>query len=112
MDEAPRQVSFNKKQKQQPDDVADDVVLQVVKELCLGCGLCAQSCPRGAVSIRWGQADIDQKRCNLCRLCLEVCPQGAIVERIPVSSEELTATVANLKQQTDSLLERIERLRR
>jgi len=94
------------------DDIVDDVVLQVRKELCLGCRFCAQSCPQGAISIWWGQADIDHKRCNLCRLCLEVCPQGAIVERIPVSAEELTATVANLKQQTDALLERIERLKR
>jgi len=35
-----------------------------------------------------------------------------VTTRIPVSAEELTATVANLKQQTDALLERIERLRR
>jgi len=85
-------------------------VLKVNKDLCVGCGLCAESCPRGAISLFWGQAEIDPSRCNSCRLCLGVCPKGAIVERIPVSAEELMATVANLKQQTDTLLERIERL--
>ena len=87
-------------------------MLQVRKDLCLGCGLCAQSCPRGAISLLWGQAEIDQNRCNSCRLCVEVCPQGAIVERIPVSEEKLRATVASLSQQTVELLEWIERLKR
>ena len=83
-------------------------MLQVRKDLCLGCGLCAQNCPQQAIRLLWGQAEIDQSRCNLCRLCLEVCPQGAIVDRIPVSKDELQTTVATLKQRTDDLIERIE----
>ena len=86
--------------------------LKVNKDLCVGCGLCAESCPRGAISLPWGQAEIDQNRCDCCRSCVEVCPQGAIVERIPVSEKELMATIASLRQQTDELLERIERLKR
>ena len=87
-------------------------MLKVNKDLCMGCGLCAQSCPRGAISLPWGQAEIDQNRCNSCRLCLELCPQGAIVERILVSKEGLIAAVGTLRRQTDELLERIERLKR
>ena len=87
-------------------------MLKVNKDLCVGCGLCAESCPRGAISLPWGQAEIDQNRCNSCRFCVEVCPQGAIVEGIPVSGKELRATVVSLKQQTDELLERIEMLKR
>ena len=87
-------------------------MIQVNKDLCLGCGLCADSCPRGAISLLSGQAEIDQKRCNSCRVCLEACPRGAIVETISVSREEVAATVANLERRTGDLLERIESLKR
>jgi len=87
-------------------------MIQVRKELCLACGICAQHCSQGAISFAWDRAQIDQSRCNSCRACLEVCPQGAIVEMAPVFAEELGATLAALKQQTDNLLGRIAGLRR
>jgi len=87
-------------------------MLAVRKDLCLGCGLCAESCPRGAISLFWGQAEIDHNRCDACQLCRQVCPQGAIVEVIAVSKDELKAVVTSLNQKTDDLLARIERLRR
>jgi len=87
-------------------------MLQVRKDLCLGCGLCAQSCPQQAISLLSGQAEIYQNRCNRCRLCLEVCPQGAIAELVPVSKDELQATVTSLKQKANDLMERIETLKK
>jgi formate hydrogenlyase subunit 6/NADH:ubiquinone oxidoreductase subunit I len=87
-------------------------MLQVRSDLCLGCGICAQSCPRSAILVLWGQAEIDQSRCNSCGLCLDLCPQGAIVEVVPVSREELKDTISSLKRQADDLLARIDRLRR
>ena len=86
-------------------------MLQVRKDLCLGCGLCAQNCPQQAIWLLWGQAEIDQSRCNLCRQCLELCPQGAIADKVPVSQDELQATLTALKQRADDLVERIERSR-
>jgi len=86
-------------------------MLRIRKDLCLGCGLCLESCLRQAISVVSGQAEINQSRCNQCRLCLEVCPQGAIAELAPVSEAELTTTVASLRQKADDLVRRIERLR-
>jgi heterodisulfide reductase subunit A-like polyferredoxin len=87
-------------------------MLRVRKDLCVGCGLCTESCPRGAISVQSGQAQIDQARCNRCGICLDVCPQRAIVEMVPVSQDELEATVSSLKQRANKLTEKIESLRR
>jgi len=88
------------------------IMLHVRRDLCLGCGLCAQTCPTGAISFSWDYAEIDQSQCNQCRLCLDVCPQRAIVELVPVSKDELQAAVSSLKEKTSSLIERIESLKR
>lgn len=89
----------------------DNLVLRVRKGLCLGCGLCAESCPRQAISLKSGQAQIDQNRCNHCGLCVDACPQGAIAELRPVSRRELQATVTGLKDRTENIIARIEKLK-
>jgi ferredoxin len=86
-------------------------MLKVREALCSGCGLCATTCPTEAISLIGGIARIDQERCNYCLLCQQECPQRAIVEMLPVSDEELAATVSGLRERTVSLLERIERLK-
>ena len=86
-------------------------MLQIKKELCLGCGLCASNCPQQAISMVFGQAAIDQNRCRECYICVKVCPQGAIIERAPISNNELQTTVASLKQKTEDLIKRIEKLK-
>ena len=87
-------------------------MLRVRKDLCLGCGLCVESCPQQAISIVLTTAEINQSRCNQCCLCFEVCPQGAIVEIALVSEADLATTVGSLKQKADDLMRRIEKLRR
>jgi ferredoxin len=93
------------------DILKGNLILAVRKDLCLGCGLCAESCPRQAISLQSGQPQIDQNRCNQCGLCLDVCPQGAIVELAPVSRRELQVTITGLKSKTDDIIARIERLK-
>ena len=44
------------------------------REKCLGCGACAEACPRGAVAVREGAAHTDRAKCVACGACVEVCP--------------------------------------
>lgn len=88
-----------------------NMMIKVIIDLCLGCGLCAQNCPTGAISLYRDLVAIDQSKFNQCRLCVDVCPHGAIVPVAPVSKEELQATVTSLRQKTSDLIERIENMK-
>ena len=86
-------------------------IIEVRQSLCLGCGLCSQVCPTGAISLSHDRVQINHSRCSHCRLCIDTCPQGAIVELAPVSDADLAHAINSLKRRTDDLARRIERLR-
>jgi len=86
------------------------VILRIRRNLCLGCGLCVESCSRRAISIVSGKAYINLKRCNQCRACLDICPQEAITGAVPVSGRELQGTVTGLRDKAEGIIARIERL--
>ncbi|BAL80411.1 DUF362 domain-containing protein [Caldisericum exile] len=45
---------------------------------CVGCGICANVCNFGAISIINRIAKIDREKCTGCGECVQVCPRNAI----------------------------------
>jgi heterodisulfide reductase subunit A-like polyferredoxin len=89
----------------------DNLLMRVREDLCIGCGLCVETCPRQAISIQSGVAQIDRAVCRRCGLCLDTCPQGAIVELEPVSGGKLQVMVVGLKDRAEDIIARIEKLK-
>lgn len=63
--------------------------MRVRRDLCTGCGLCADRCPVGNIVMRQPEADgpcdvpVFGSECEFCLHCTAVCPEGAI--RFPLS---------------------------
>ncbi len=51
----------------------------IMKDVCIGCGECARSCPEHTIEIKDKKAVINYKKCIRCYCCQEMCPARAIV---------------------------------
>jgi Fe-S-cluster-containing hydrogenase component 2 len=53
-------------------------VCRVQSELCVLCGVCADTCPFGALSLQDGIAVVDEEECMGCGVCTPTCAPGAL----------------------------------
>lgn len=66
--------------------------MQVDAEQCIGCGVCVETCPSGAIHLKDGLAVLDQAVCIQCQACADGCPVGAITAvELPVAVTEPAA---------------------
>lgn len=56
----------------------------VNKKDCVGCAVCANTCPAKAIEMRNKLPAIDRKKCIRCFCCQEFCPKGAMVVHRPI----------------------------
>ena len=54
-------------------------MIQIDASLCTACGACAEACPRQAISIGDGVAQVADEVCDNCGRCEPVCPSDAIL---------------------------------
>ena len=53
-------------------------VAVIDRNICVACGVCVKTCPKGALSIHKGcHAQVGEK-CVGCGLCARECPAGCI----------------------------------
>jgi caffeyl-CoA reductase-Etf complex subunit CarE len=65
--------------------------IYIVKNKCVGCGLCLKACPFAALTLQESLALIDVDKCTLCGACVEVCPYDAIeVRHVPDTAQDLS----------------------
>jgi len=78
--------------------------LSLNKDLCNGCGLCAEICPRQAIKVTVAEItdghltkkptiDFDVNACNLCGECAVLCPLNAL--KMEIDGKEVATVVKN-----------------
>ena len=59
------------------------------KDVCVGCGICAKSCPKKTIRIEKHKAHINKKECIMCFCCQELCPHKAVYVKRSVFFEKI-----------------------
>ncbi len=79
--------------------------MQIILDLCTGCGFCMRDCPVDAIHIVKKKADIDPVKCTHCNVCVRVCPEKAVIatDDVPETSVECDACPIKCKVPVNAL---------
>ena len=53
--------------------------IAILERKCTGCGICAGSCPFGAIDMKDGKPELNAA-CKVCGVCVKACPEKAILK--------------------------------
>lgn len=75
-------------------------IAEMLAERCIGCALCLERCPMGALNIDDDRVVLDKGRCIGCGLCVSSCPSNALslkrTARQPHVPDNARASLVNL----------------
>ena len=52
--------------------------IAILERKCVGCGICADRCPFGAIEMKDGRPELNAA-CKVCGICVKSCPEKAIL---------------------------------
>ncbi|MCQ1538659.1 4Fe-4S dicluster domain-containing protein [Methanocalculus taiwanensis] len=67
-------------------------VARIDPDLCIGCGICVNTCAFGAITMHDERAEVHPLHCEGCGLCCYICPEGAAMMEKRVCGEIYTSS--------------------
>jgi ferredoxin len=65
---------------------------------CIGCGVCVEICPSGAISLKDDKAKIEMAICIRCGRCHSACPENAVMHDSKKIPEEVRQNVQKTRE--------------
>ena len=79
----------------------EGLVVEIDKDICIGCEECVSRCFMGAISIQDEKAAIDDDNCKGCGVCVENCPVNAISIKVVDAERMRMATFERIDSRVD-----------